>query len=68
MIFDELANMLPHVGNQIMLDTCTVFYIQYGIDGIIKNCYILMFFIKSYRYNHCILTDKNKYMPLKNIL
>ena len=37
MIFDELANMLPHVGNQIMLDTCTIFYIQYGNDGIIQN-------------------------------
>ena len=42
MIFDELANMLHHVGNQIMLDTCTIFYIQYGIDGMVQNCYILI--------------------------
>ena len=74
MIFDELANMLPLVGNQIMLDTCTIFYIQYGIDGIIQNWYILIFFIKSYHYkfrircNNFIWTDKNKCMPLKNIL
>ena len=37
MIFDKLANMLQHVGNQIKLDTCTIFYIQYGNDGIIQN-------------------------------
>ena len=70
MIFDELANMLHHVGNQIMLDTCTIFYIQYCIDGMVQNCYILIFFIKShcYKFRISILTDKNKCMPLKNIL